>query len=193
LSGGVTGIALPTARLRLAAWHVRRGGVIAYPTEAVYGVGCDPRNPDAVRRVLAIKGRPEGKGLILIASDFGQLEPFVERLAGPRMDEIEDSWPGPVTWLMPARSQTPRWLTGRHDTLAVRLTSHPLASALCRHAGSALVSTSANRSLRRPARNPLQVGLRLGGEVDYILTGICGERARPSTIRDGRTGAVVRA
>ena len=181
----------PCFRLREVARAVAAGAVIAYPTEAVYGLGCDPCNARAVRRILEIKRRPEHQGLILIAADFSQLEAFVEPPDASVMRRIWPTWPGPVTWLLPARSVTPRWLTGRHDTLAVRVTAHPLAAALCRAAG-ALVSTSANRSGHPPARSALQVRLRLDGDVDDILAGDCGGRAQPSTIRDGRTGEVIR-
>ena len=181
-----------TFKMRFAARCIASGGILAYPTEAVYGLGCDPWNAAAVRRLLAIKQRPENKGLILIAADFVQLEPFVELLDPARMAEIRHTWPGPVTWLLPARAETPAWLTGEHETLAVRVTAHPLAIDLCRAAGRALVSTSANLSGRLPARTPLQVRLRVGPSVDCILVGSCGDRKRPSTIRDGRTGRPIR-
>jgi L-threonylcarbamoyladenylate synthase len=146
----------------------------------------------AVQRVLDIKGRPGHKGLILIAADFGQLLPFVESLEAVRMAHLLGTWPGPVTWLLPARRTTPRWLTGSHATLAVRVTAHPAAAALCRAWGGALVSTSANRTDRPAARTALQVRLRLGPQLDFLLNGPCGGRSRPSTIRDGRSGAEVR-
>lgn len=187
-----TGVDAPGHKLRLAARRIATGGVVAYPTEAVYGIGCDPWNGDAVRRVLEIKQRPESKGLILIADDYAQLRPFVEALDVTRMAEIQASWPGPHTWLLPARTKTPPWLTGTHDTLAVRVTDHPLAAALCRATGTALVSTSANLATRPPARNALQVLLRLGPVVDYLLVGPCGGRAKCSSIRDGRTGVLLR-
>ncbi len=180
-------------RLRMAASCIRGGGILAYPTEAIYGLGCDPWDLAAVQRLLAIKRRPEHKGLILIAADFAQLEPFVEPLDDPRIQAVLATWPGPNTWLLPARAGTPGWLRGRHATLAVRVTAHPIAAALCAAAGSALVSTSANINDRPPARTPLQVRLTLGPQVDRVLAGRCGTRARPSTIRDGRTGAVIRA
>ena len=180
-------------RLRLAAHVLRTGGVIAYPTEAVYGLGCDPWDRDAVRRVLAIKARPPSKGLILIAAEVEQLDPFIERLPVERMGEILADWPGPSTWLLPARPTTPAWLTGRFATLAVRVTAHPLASALCREYGGAIVSTSANRAGRRPARTALQVRRALGGQVDRLVVGECVGASRPSRIRDGRTGATLRA
>ncbi|MBK1722797.1 Sua5/YciO/YrdC/YwlC family protein [Thiocystis violacea] len=182
----------PPHRLRLAARALRRGGVIAYPTEAVYGLGCDPWSQPAVMRLLSIKQRPVSKGLILLASKLEQLLPFVELIPGDRMDEIASSWPGPNTWLLPARPGTPRWLTGRFDTLAVRVTAHPLACALCDVYGGAIVSTSANRARRPPARSSLEVRLGLGAQLDDILVGQCIGASRPSTIRDGRTGRVLR-
>jgi len=176
----------------MAARCIRGGGTLAYPTEAVYGLGCDPWDRVAVQRLLAIKRRPGHKGLILIAADFAQLAPFVEPLDAALMQPILATWPGPNTWLLPARAGTPGWLRGRHVTLAVRVTAHPIAAALCTAAGSALVSTSANISHRPPARTHLQVRSALGSQVDLILAGRCGTRARPSSIRDGRTGAVIR-
>lgn len=188
----VSGLAAARHRLGLAAAWVARGGLIAYPTEAVYGLGCDPDNGRAVRRLLAIKARPEHKGLILIASDWAQLEPYVQSLEPATMAAIHATWPGPVTWLLPARSETPRWVTGEHQTLAVRVTAHPLAAALCRRWGGPLVSTSANRASQPPARTALGVRRALGSGIDYLLVGPCGGNARPSSIRDARTGAVLR-
>jgi L-threonylcarbamoyladenylate synthase len=179
-------------KLRLAVGWIGGGGVLAYPTEAVYGLGCDPLNPAGVQRVLEAKGRPARKGLILIAADFGQLVPFVEPLDPARMARVLETWPGPVTWLLPARRTTPPWLTGSRSTLAVRVTAHPVAAALCRAWGGPLVSTSANRTGQSPARTALQVRLRLGAQVDFVLNGPCGGRSRPSTIRDGRSGAELR-
>lgn len=183
--------------LRIAARSLVRGGVVAYPTEAVYGLGCDPRNAAAVRRILAIKGRDESKGLILIAADFSALESFVECLDADSMALIRATWPGPNTWLLPARADTPRWLTGAHETLAVRVTAHPVAAALCRAwerigGSGALVSTSANPSNRSPARTALGVRLQLGAAPDLLMNAPCGGADRPSVIRDGRSGRVLR-
>jgi L-threonylcarbamoyladenylate synthase len=185
--------AIVTHRLRLAARVIAGGGLIAYPTEAVYGLGCDPGNRAAVLRLLALKRRDPAKGLILIAADPGQLAPFVADLEPARMAEVLASWPGPNTWLLPVRALTPDWLHGRFDTLAVRVTAHPLAAALCRAWGGPLVSTSANRAGRPPARTALGARRALQQRVDLILAGPCGGAARPSLIRDGRTGRVLRA
>lgn len=183
---------LPCHRLRLAAHVIRHGGVVAYPTEAVYGLGCDPWNQLAVEHLLTIKQRDVSKGLILVAADPAQLACFVEDLPPARMAEIRASWPGSHTWLLPIRPSTPRWLTGRFDTLAVRVTAHPIAAALCRAYGGAIVSTSANRADRPPARTSLQVRLALEDRSYYLLAGACHGSGRPSTIRDGRTGRVLR-
>jgi len=186
------GLPISRRRLREAVRILRHGGVVAYPTEAVYGLGCDPLDEDAVLRILALKERPVTKGVILIAANFAQLRPFVRPLPPAQMGPVIASWPGPHTWLLPASPDTPEWLTGDHDTLAVRVTAHPLAAALCRELGSPLVSTSANRTGRPPARSALQVHLRLGDAVDDILGGSVGGLDAPTPIRDARSGALVR-
>ena len=179
-------------RLRAAARVVKPGGLSAYPTEAVYGLGCDPRNEAAVRRLLALKRRPVHKGLILIAADFAQLAPFLQPLTPADRVHLAATWPGPYTWLLPARPDTPHWLRGRHETLAVRVTAHPLAAALCRACGHPLVSTSANFSGRPPARSALAARRQLGTTIDYLLPGPTGGAARPTEIRDLRSGRRVR-
>ena len=180
-------------RLREAARRIRAGAVAAYPTEAVWGLGCNPLDAEAVDRILSLKGRPIGKGLILIAADFRQLRPYVEPLHPERMAAVLDSWPGPHTWLLPAAPACPVWLTGAHATLAVRVTAHPIAAALCRTAGMPLVSTSANRAGHPPARTALQVRLGCGDGIDLIVPGPTAGLDRPTPIRDGVTGALLRA
>lgn len=175
-------------RLRMAALWARAGGVIAYPTEAVFGLGCDPADPLAVSRLLAIKRRPVGKGLILVAADWAQLQPWLRPLPPAQLQRLQHSWPGPVTWLVPAAADCPRWLTGDHATLAVRISDHPLVRSLCRKAGTALVSTSANISSLPPARTLLEVQLRFATRIDYLLPGPLGGRSQPSTIRDLASG-----
>lgn len=179
-------------QLRMAARCIRAGGVIAYPTEAVYGLGCDPLDGAAVSRLLDIKQRPLAHGLILIGANYAQLAPYLGPAPTPVMKRVRASWPGPVTWLLPAASALPYWLRGAHDTIAVRVTAHPLAAALCRTVGHALVSTSANRHGRPAARTHLQVERRLGAELDYVLNGKVGPGKRASEIRDAMSGRVVR-
>ena len=175
-----------------AARIVRGGGVIAYPTEAVFGLGCLPRDRRAVMRVLAIKHRSWRKGLILIGAELAQLERYVVLPPEPRRSEVLASWPGPHTWVLDARPGAPRWITGGSASVAVRVTAHPVAAALCRVVGEALVSTSANVSRRPPHRRLLKLRRDLGAEVDYVLAGSLGGLASPTAIRDGRSGRVLR-
>lgn len=178
--------------LKQAARIIRKGGIVAYPTEAVYGLGCDPLNGDAVLRLLELKQRSVHKGLILIAATARQLEPYLAPLSGETWGKIKRTWPGPVTWLLPARPATPWWITGGRDCVAVRVTAHPAAAALCRAAGQALVSTSANVSNHPPADSPLAVRAMFGDQVELILHGATGELAKPTEIRDARTGEIIR-
>jgi L-threonylcarbamoyladenylate synthase len=179
-------------RLRLAAHLLRQGGILAYPTEAVFGLGCNPLNETAVARLLRIKQRDVSKGVILIADSFARLRPFIGAIEESRLNGIRSDWPGPVTWLLPAAPWVPSWLTGNHASLAMRVTDHPIASALCRTAGMPLVSTSANLSGRAPARTPLQARIRCANEVDMVLHGATGGLCRPTTIRDALSGATLR-
>lgn len=181
--------------LEQAVSVLRKEGVIAYATEAVFGVGCDPDSEAAVHKLLAIKQRPVEKGLILIAADLEQLLPYIaiEQLTEQQRVQVEASWPGPFTWVMPARATTPNWLTGQFDTLAVRVTAHPQVQALCRAFGKPLVSTSANLSGEEPGRTTADVAAALSDRLDFILPGQVGGRTNPSEIRDARTGALLRA
>lgn len=183
-----------TSRLHLvAACRVlASGGVVAYPTEAVWGLGCEPLNAHACDRILAIKHRARGKGFILIASDFDQVRAFVRPLPAATLAPALATWPGPHTWLLPAAPGVPEILTGGRDRLAVRITAHPVAAALCAAYGGPIVSTSANLSGHRPARTALQVRTRLSTRVDGILPGETGGLAAPTPIRDLQTGAVIR-
>lgn len=182
----------PSGPLRYAARVLQAGGVVAYPTESVFGLGCDPLDWSAVERILECKGRTAGAGLILLADEYGRLDPFINPSSG-ELARMTGSWPGPVTWVCTASEAAPRWITGGRDTIAVRITAHRTAADLCRAAGMAIVSTSANRTGRPPCRSALQVRMRLYREVDYILTGVTGGRSRPSEIRDAQTGAILRA
>ena len=179
-------------KIAQAARIVNGGGILAYPTEAVFGLGCDPANAQAVARLLDIKQRPVEKGLILVAANRDQLAPWIKTQSARHERQLADSWPGPNTWLVPARDDCPDWLTGEHTTLAVRVSAHPVVQALCSRLGGALVSTSANVSTLRPARSVLEVQLRFAGSIDYILCGELGGRSQPTTIRDLLSGQTVR-
>lgn len=179
-------------RLRRAARVLAAGGLVAHATEGVWGLACDPLDPQAVLRLLALKRRDVARGLIVIGADAEQIAPFVARDAASAWDRATQSWPGPATWLLPATPGTPWWLTGSHDSIALRQTAHADSAALCRAFGGALVSTSANRSAHPPVRSTWQARARLGRGVDFILGGVPDTPGQPSTIRDAADGRVLR-
>lgn len=179
---------VPSRKLRA---HLKHGGLIAYPTESCYGLGCDPRNRRAVQRILKLKQRPQKKGLILIASSYRQVARYIQPLTLAEQHKLQADGAQAITYLMPARPSCPRWLRGEHDTLAIRMTAHPFAENLCRSAGSALVSTSANRSGMRPAKTYAEC-LRIFGKKVWVLRGKVGKRKQPSTIRAWSDGRIVR-
>lgn len=183
-------IPIPSMPIRKAARILRAGGVVAYPTEGVYGLGCLPGDLAAVTRVLEMKGRDVSRGLILIAADAAQLAPWALL---PEGAELASSAGRPVTWLVPAQPDVPDWIRGGHERIAVRVTAHPVAAALCTAAGSALVSTSANVSGRPPARTAYVLRREFGPLVDYVVPGDCGPAHGASEIRDFETGGIVRA
>jgi len=181
-------LSMPIAK---AAAIMNEGGVIAYPTEGVFGFGCLPDSQEAVERILAIKGRSIAAGLILIAANIEQLQGWVILPDGVDAQQLECTLEKPVSWLLPAAPEVPYWIRGAHKTVAIRLTAHPVARALCIAAGSPLVSTSANESGRPPARN-LHVLRRLFGErIDYFVPGETGTGGA-SEIRDLSSGKILR-
>jgi L-threonylcarbamoyladenylate synthase len=171
---------------------MRLGEVIAYPTEAVYGIGCDPHNEDAVSKVLALKHRRAAAGLILIGSTFEQFEPWIAPAPAERLKLALSSWPGPVTWLFPKSKDAPGWVTGAHDTVAIRVTAHPPCIELCDCFGGPIVSTSANPHSAPPARSAGEVETYFGPFLGGILAGPLGDKKQPSEIRDLLTGRVIR-
>lgn len=178
--------------LKQTAHQLHAGAVIAYPTEAVWGLGCDPWQEASVSRIWDIKGRDPKKGLIVIGGTWAHLAPFLGTLTPMQQAQLALTWPGPVTWVVPCGPDMPAWLRGQHDSLALRLTRHAGARALCDAFGGALVSTSANRAGRPPARTALQVRRWFGTEVDVIVPGPTDGLRQPSEIRDLRTGAILR-
>lgn len=171
---------------------IRQGGVIAYPTEAVFGLGCAAHCESAVHRILALKSRKPDRGLILVGAHVEQLAGLVVLDGLERKQEILDSWPGPVTWILPAKPGVPAWLTGKSRGLAVRISAHPQIRALCQKSGL-LVSTSANPARCQPARSVNRVRAYFADSLDYILPGEVDLQAKPSEIRDAMSGRVVRS
>jgi len=179
--------------IEVAAHRLRQGEVIAYPTEAVYGLGCDPLDHEAVAKLLDMKGRPESAGLILIADSFSRFGEFIGPVDTEEFSRAEATWPGPVTWLFPKSVRVPDWISGAHDSVALRVSDHPVCRALCAAFGGALVSTSANRSGTEPARSREAVENAFGPLISGVVEGELGGLERPSEIRDVRTGVVVRS
>ena len=173
---------------------LRKGGVIAYPTEGVWGLGCDPRDEAATLRLLALKQREVGKGLILIAADEAQLAPFVamDALASDQRDAVRASWPGPNTWIVPASIDAPAWITGDHDGIAVRVSAHPVVIALCDAFGGALVSTRANIATLPSPRTRTELDPRVVAGVDAVAPGETGGLLQATPIRDARDGRSLR-
>ena len=171
--------------------HLKRGGVIAYPTESCYGLGCDPRNVRALKRLIRLKGRSAAKGLLLIADHFKRLQAFVRPLNADDLARMRRSWPGPVSWVVPASAACPPLLNGGRATIAIRVTAHPIAARLCRSLGMALVSTSANKSGKKPAQTAAECR-RLFGARMRVIDGRIGQRRRPSTLIDLATGTILR-
>lgn len=182
---------LPLIDTAAAAQLIADGGVLAYPTEGVYGIGCDPNNPAAIQKLLEIKSRDPAKGLILIAANLQQLAPWILPLDDTQLARIGDSWPGPNTWVLPAAASAPASLTGGRNTIAARVSAHPPVVALCEAAGTALISTSANRSGESPARHPEDLRSLTG--VAACLDAPVGLLNGPTPIFDLLSGAVLRA
>lgn len=179
-------------RLRHAAAVLHAGGVIAYPTEGVYGLGCRPDEGRAVQFLLELKQRPVSAGLILIAASLEQLDGWIAPTP-QEARQLSAAASRPVTWLVTAGPLTPDWITGGRSTVAVRVTRHPVAAGLCLASGLPLVSTSANRRGKPPARSALAARLRFGPRLDLIVGGATGGTPGPTEIRHAASGRVARA
>ena len=176
--------------LKHAAEVLYSGGVIAYPTEGVYGLGCLPDEEAAVERVLRLKQRAPGKGLILIAAAANQLDGWIELPAGRSLPEPDPAYP--ITWIVPPGPFVHSLLRGDNDGIAVRLTTNAVARSLCNVVESPLVSTSANLTGRPTARNRYVLRRQFMQRVDYVVPGDCGPVDGPSEIREFLTGKVLR-
>ncbi len=182
-------------RQRLRAVHtLATGGVIAYPTEAVWGLGCDPFNAAAVERLLDLKQRPAHKGLILVAADLQQIAPLLDGLPAEQRDQLNRTWPGPVTWLIPdPHNWIPANVKGHFTSVAVRVSAHPVVRDLCRAWGGPLVSTSANLAGQPPFRSEWALRRNTRLRPDLIVPGQTQRLNKPTEIRDLPTGRIMRA
>lgn len=173
---------------------LQQGGLVVYPTEGVWGIGCDPRNEKAVMSLLEAKRRPVEKGLILIAADYSQVLPYIDEDKIPEQQKqaIFDSWPGAYTWLMPVAEDTPKWITGGSELVAVRVTAHPTVIRMCEEFQGAIISTSANIT-GMPTEHELEnVKTVFGDLVDAYVDEALGGNTQASTITNALTGEVIR-
>jgi L-threonylcarbamoyladenylate synthase len=180
------------AQIIQAAQVLKNGGVVAYPTEAVWGLGCDPWTEAAVEKILRLKNRHVNKGLILIASEVSQFESLLQDLSEQQRVLFSGKQARPTTWLVPDNGRAPRWIVGRHTTIALRVTKHPVAAALCDIFGGPIVSTSANPQSLPAAATGHKVEDYFGADIDFKAPGEIGEAARESEIRNLLTGGVIR-
>lgn len=180
------------SEINQAVAYLKQGGVIAYPTESVYGLGCNPFNLDAICRILQIKHRSIDKGFILVASNWEQIEPYVEPIEPPLLAQVLSTWPGPITWVFPAKLDVPHWIRGKHTTLAVRISDHPIVQAICQFFGGPIISTSANIEGQPPARDYRTTQYNFGDQVDFIVNGKVGGLSQPTEIREALTGEIIR-
>lgn len=180
-------------KMHVAAQIINQGGVIAYPTEAVYGLGCHPSAIKAIQRILDIKRRPWQKGLILVASKVEQVVPYLSDEGIKLIDCFNEVHKRPVTWLLPVSPEVSPLLRGNHSKIAIRLSQNPYVKALCDTANSALVSTSANRAGQPEMTTAEEVRCQMASEVDMIIVGPTGGHTRPSSIIDAQTREVLRA
>lgn len=174
---------------------LQQGGVIAYPTEAVYGLGCDPKNLSAVKKVLEIKQRQKEKGLILVAANFEQFKDYIQPLEKELEEKLLASWKDnnrAITWLVPVKKEISEYLKGQFDTIALRVSHHPVVKELCEKFAGAIVSTSANISTQEAARTAEQVKQIFNNKINFIIEGETDINAQPSEIRDALTNKIIR-
>lgn len=175
-----------------AVTALKNNGVIAYPTEAVYGFGCDPHSEIAVRKLNHIKQRADNKGYILLAAEVQQILPYIALSLDDMPTAVLDSWPGHVTWIFPASVQAPASVIHPDKTVAVRVTAFPTARALINAFGKPIISTSANLAGMAPLTQAEQVTTLFDKQVDYIMQAPVGNATRPSEIRQALTGKIIR-
>lgn len=172
-----------------------QGGIIAYPTEAVFGLGCDPDNEHAINLLLQLKNRPIDKGLILLASHFDQLVPYINTsdISDTTMNDILARWPNGTTQLLPKSKRVSSWLSGAFDTIAVRVTNQPDVVELCNATGKPIVSTSANLSGEPPVKAWQDMPLELTNRINFIVKGCTLGYQQPSRIINAITGETIRS
>lgn len=181
-----------TITVSQAATALHKGRIVAYPTEAIYGLGCDPWNPKAVSQLLDLKRRSIERGFILVASTFKQVADLIADIPQEKIDMALATWPGSITWAFPAKSHVPVCLRGNHDTIALRVSAHPVVRDLCESFGGPIISTSANIADHPPSRSAQECYLHFHQSLQDIVTGTLGDANTPTEIRDVMSGDILR-
>jgi L-threonylcarbamoyladenylate synthase len=163
---------------------LRAGGLVAFPTETVYGLGADASNPDALRKIFAAKGRPQDHPLIVHVADAVQLANWARDIPPPAARLAKRFWPGPLTIILRRAPHVSDLVTGGQDTVALRVPSHPVAQALLRAFGGGVAAPSANRFGRVSATTAEHVRHEFGAAVDCVLDGGAADVGIESTIVD---------
>jgi L-threonylcarbamoyladenylate synthase len=181
-------------RLRQIAFEVKSGAVIAYPTDTIWGFGCHPLNDLAVTRIQQLKKRSRQKGLILLSSSLELCRPFLDpTVYSNHYNQLSTIQARPTTWIVKAHRNCPAWLTGNSEFIAFRITHRPHINTLCQSLQAPLVSTSANISGRKTARNGWLVHKLFQSLVDYIIEGHELKSAQASRIIELESGKILRA
>jgi L-threonylcarbamoyladenylate synthase len=171
---------------------INNGDVIVYPTESVYGLGCDPFNYLAVKKLLELKQRPVEKGLILIASHIQQILPMIKPISSSDLANALKTWPGHHTWVFPKSDLVPDWVSGSHQSIAVRVSKHPIVKKLCDQLNSCLISTSANLSNQEVLTSINELKNTFGDKISAYIDAPLGQESLPSQIRDAHTLKIYR-
>ncbi len=169
---------------------LERGGILAYPTEAVYGLGCDPFNQTAIESIHALKGREADKGFIVLIAEWKQLFPLIAPVSEKQLATVRATWPGFVTWVFPREPSLPEWISGKKNSIAIRMSAHPIAQALS--ASAPIISTSANLSGHPPATTIEQLLHQFPTGIDALVQGTLGGLNQPSPIYDVLSGKQLR-
>jgi len=183
---------LENKQLRNALGVIRSGGIIAYPTESIFGLGCDPFNQDAVLNLLALKNRSVTKGLIVIASNIRQLLPLIKPKHANDLARALKTWPGHNTWVFPKSKLVPTWISGKYDSVAIRLSLHPIVVQLCDALNHGLISTSANTAKQAPLDSIKLIKSTFSDKIQLYIDAPLGNYASPSPIRDAHTLQIIR-
>ena len=157
--------------------------IFAYPTEGVWGIGCNPFSEKAVKKLILLKKRPKNKGIIILGGSMEQLTPFTEHLDEKLKKRMYSKWPGPHTWLVSSSSRTPKWLLGPTGLIALRLSSHKTVIKLTETLGMPICSTSANLSGNEPAKDSNEIRTFFKDKV-LIIEGELGSLKKPTPVQD---------